>query len=165
MHCVLFTEGDVIVAILTKYIKKLQIFLLFFLKWNRMFIMDLADSLASKACTQCCHDTVHLLGGRTKLLWSYSDLWQLIIIFLACDLNCNGYAASASIIFINHVLGNTVSMSWYVLVLCIVISQYLHSALVFYFRDPFPFFPLFFIKPKRFNHCCFESYMFKTRVT
>lgn len=137
-----------------EYIKNYRDISVFFFKRNRMFITDLADSIASKARTQYCQDTVHLLGSRTKLLWKCSDLWQLIIVFLACDWNPNGYAASASIIFVNHVLSNTVSMSRYILVLCIVISQCLHCTLVFYFRDPFPsFFPpfFFFIKPKRFN--------------
>lgn len=39
-----------------------------------MFIMDLsADSLARDR-TQCCQDTVHLLGSHTELLGKCSDL-------------------------------------------------------------------------------------------
>lgn len=144
--------------------KELQRYFCCFLNGLGCLLYGSADFLASKARTHCCQDTVHLLGSCTTLLWKCSHLWQLIIIFLACNWNHNGYAASASTIFVNHLLGNTVSMSRYVLVLCIVISQCLHWTLVFYFRDPFPsFFPFFFFLNQKdliilvLNRLCFNT--------
>lgn len=89
--------------------------------------------------------------------WEMFGFLTTYYYFLACDWNPNGYAASASIIFVNRVLSNTLWMSWYFLVLCIVISQCLHCTLVLFFMDPFP---CSFIKLKRFHHYCFECSVF-----
>lgn len=105
----------------------------------------------------------HNPSVRESCRTSWEMFWFLTTYyyFLACDWNLNGYAASANIIFVNRVLSNTLSMSWYILVLCIVISQCLHCTLVLFFMGPFP--RSFIIKLKRFNLYCFECSVFSNQ--
>lgn len=148
------------ILIKIKYIKNYRLFLrcFFFLKTESDVYYGSFCRLFSKYNSYTGHTpSVRELNRMAwEMFWFVTTYYYYY--FLACDWNPNGYTASASIIFVNHVLGNTSSMSRYILVLCIVISQCLHCTLVFFFRDPFPcsFKKLFFIKLKIFNHSYLE---------